>query len=355
MKHIFILFLFLAPSLASPIEVYFVDQNDYTFDASEQTVTISRPDMGLVIRITNITDQVLIYNPIDPDCGGSQTNGVVTLNYDTGQMSDSDKLLVIYQSTKTGDLFSDISEGKDEDRFYMDKFGRTTNADLGIATDIHDGADSGNIIWDAPTAARVHQVASTSANDDGDPAGTGLQTVTLFGLTSWTTAEISEVVTLNGLTNVPTANSYVIIHRMRATAYGTAGPNVGIVTATADVDGTVTATMLAGNGSTQMAIYGVPSIQTLYMTDMFCSLLRAGGAGLSADVKLLFNTEADDFVSGYVTIHVNSIIKDGLSGTIKPFLPYKAIPGPVIVKLQVIASANDSDIFGGFNGYLVNN
>ena len=86
---------------------------------------------------------------------------------------------------------------------------------------------------------------------------------------------------MDGTTNVPTLNSYVIIHRMKVLTKGATNVNVGVITATADTDGTVTARIDVGRGQSQMAIYGVPSIQTAYVFRFYSNVLKASGTGRS--------------------------------------------------------------------------
>jgi len=162
-----------------------------------------------------------------------------------------------------GNFALDVSLGKIPGVAQIFKFGKATDADNGIPTDIWDGANATTAqpIWIRPTAARTHDIVSTSAADTA--AGTGMRTIVVFGLTDWDTAETSEIITLNGLTNVPTVNDYVIIHRMRGVTAGSGNVNAGDISATAQVDSTLTALMIAGEGQTQMAILGIPSIQTL--------------------------------------------------------------------------------------------
>lgn len=236
----------------------------------------------------------------------------------------------------------------------VNKFGRTNNVDSGVVTDIHDGAGT-NVIWDAPTAARIHAIVSTSASDDGDPVGVGARTIKVYGLTSWDTAEVSETITLNGTGSVDTVNAYVIIHRIKVVTFGTSGPNVGTITATAATDATVTATILPGQGQTQMAIYGVPSTQTLFMTRYYATILKTSGSAVSADLSIVCAEEASNFRSGYVTKQTGSIHEDGTSALVHPFDPPKSFAGPCIIKIQATGSAADVDVSAGFDAYLVDN
>lgn len=69
----------------------------YTFDASEKTITFSE---GMEIEgflvITNVVDNIIIYNFADPSLGGSVTGAVLTLDYNTTSMSDTDDLQIFY-------------------------------------------------------------------------------------------------------------------------------------------------------------------------------------------------------------------------------------------------------------------
>jgi len=55
-----------------------------TFDASAQTITATQfSDVGLagIQLITNVTDNIVIYNFADPAKGGSLTGDILTLDY----------------------------------------------------------------------------------------------------------------------------------------------------------------------------------------------------------------------------------------------------------------------------------
>lgn len=238
----------------------------------------------------------------------------------------------------------------------VNKFGRSTNVDNGIDTDIWDRANSTNDqdIWVPPTTARTHQITSTAAADDGDPAGNGARTIRVYGLTAWNTAEVSEVITMNGTSNVATANSYVIIHRMKVLTAGSAGPNSGYITATADTDGTVTAQINPGEGQTQMAIYGIPSTKTAYMTQYYASAIKSNVATVVA-VTLLFNPEPDTNADTWLTKHTNGLKTDGTNALLHRFNPPNGFAGPGIFKIQGNASGNDTDVSAGFDLVLVDN
>lgn len=248
---------------------------------------------------------------------------------------------------RNNDFLLEVSKGNIAGHAEVTKFGRNTDIDT-TAEDIWDGGG----IWVAPTTARIHNIASSSANDTS--AGTGARTIRVFGLTSWSTAEVSEDITMNGTTNVPTNNSYVIIHRMRVLTKGATATNAGTITATAVTDATVTAQINPGEGQTQMTIYGIPSTQTAYMYDYYATALKANTTG-AVDVSLRFNPEPDVQLTNYLVKHTVGLIMAGTSALTNEFRPPNGFTGPGILKIQAIGSANNNDISAGFNLVLVDN
>lgn len=70
----------------------------YTFDASERTVTSDDfTSLEKILLITNVTDQIIIYNFADQTKGGTLALTVLTLEYDTTSMDDGDKLQIFVE------------------------------------------------------------------------------------------------------------------------------------------------------------------------------------------------------------------------------------------------------------------
>ena len=159
---------------------------------------------------------------------------------------------------------------------------------------------------------------------------------------------------MQGTTNVVSANSYVIIHRMHVVTKGTNSVNVGNITATAVSPTTITAMVLAGQGQTQMAIYGIPSTQKLYISALYASANKTGPAG-SVDITLLVNPEPNAEITQFLVKHTLGLITVGTSSDSADFYQPKRISGPAIIKVQGNASALNFDVSAGFNAYLVNN
>ncbi len=247
--------------------------------------------------------------------------------------------------------FLEIARGNVPGHSTEHKFGRSTDVDSGGPSDIWDL--SSQPLWLPPTTARTHDIVSSSASDDGAPAGAGARTLRVFGLTAWDADEATEDITLNGVGAVPTASAYVIIHRMEILTKGASGPNVGTITATAQVDGTITAQINPGEGQTQMAIYGVPSTKTAFMTSYYSSFNKSGGQTGAVDVSLCVNPEPDVERVTCVIKHTQGMFSNGTSLFEHSFPPYFRIPGPALIKIRGIASVNNLDISAGFHLILV--
>jgi hypothetical protein len=77
---------------------------DYTFNAATQQITFNTTEIITLERlliITNVTDNLIIYNFADPNLGGTITNNVLTLNYNTTSMSNTDRLQIFIENQLT--------------------------------------------------------------------------------------------------------------------------------------------------------------------------------------------------------------------------------------------------------------
>jgi hypothetical protein len=70
----------------------------YTFDASAKTVdSADFTSLEKIQLITNVTDQIIIYNFADSAKGGSLSSTTLTLDHDTTAMDDTDKLQIFVE------------------------------------------------------------------------------------------------------------------------------------------------------------------------------------------------------------------------------------------------------------------
>lgn len=70
----------------------------YTFDASAKTIdSADFTSLEKIQLITNVTDQLIIYNFADTGKGGTLAGTTLTLEYDTTAMDDADKLQIFVE------------------------------------------------------------------------------------------------------------------------------------------------------------------------------------------------------------------------------------------------------------------
>lgn len=222
--------------------------------------------------------------------------------------------------------------------------GRNSDVDLGSSPeDIWEGSG----IWVEPTTARIHDIVSSNVGDAA--AGLGAQSLLVNGLDG-TGLEISETISMNGVTVVPTVNSYTMINDLRVTAVGATGVNIGTITATAQTDLTITAVILPTDSKSLMAIYKVPSDKTAYMSNLNTSFIRKGTSGY-AIASLLVKLPGQ----GWVAEHPAGLQVAGNSSNNQDFDPYIQYASGTLLKVQSAVDDKNCILFAGFQLYLVDN
>jgi hypothetical protein len=140
---------------------------------------------------------------------------------------------------------------------------------------------------------------------------------------------------------------------MKVLTSGASGPNIGIIKATAAApDSTVTAEIRVGEGQTQMAIYGVSSTQTAYLTAFYASINRAV-ATAQGNIALKWCFDVENQPKVFQIKHTLGLSTSGSSAIVQTYNPYSAFAGPGILKMAVTTGQNDCDVSGGFDLILV--
>jgi hypothetical protein len=289
-----------------------------------------------------------------PTVSNAQTEDTRTVmkSFVDSIQQNNDKITI-----NTVDQKRNIAEGNEEGYSPVNVFGRSIAGIQATATDIWDRADATPTqqIWTTWTDAELFNIASTSAGDTS--AGTGTRTIKVTGLTDWDSGAVTELVSMNGTSNVSTDQSYVMIHEMEVETVGTssASPNIGTITATGATSLKVGAEINIGEGKTNMAILGVPSSQKLYINEWFGGIDKATGTWI--DYTIIANTTPDTGTetAGFITKAKAGVQIAGMSTASWPFNPSKVIAGPAIVKIQGISSTADTEGNAGLNGYLADN
>lgn len=79
----------------------------YTFDASAGQVTLTgytAISLPRILLVTNVTDNIILYNFANPALGGTVATNVLTLTYNTSAMSDTDELQIYYEDEKNASI-----------------------------------------------------------------------------------------------------------------------------------------------------------------------------------------------------------------------------------------------------------
>lgn len=85
--------------------------SNYTFNPSAKTITFSdydSIDLESLLLITNVTDNIIIYNFADPNLGGGVNGNTVTLTYDTTTMSSTDALQIYYDDNSDTQMTEEL-------------------------------------------------------------------------------------------------------------------------------------------------------------------------------------------------------------------------------------------------------
>jgi hypothetical protein len=161
-----------------------------------------------------------------------------------------------------------VARGFIEGHKTLFKFGNNADINGSLETVWSQGG-----IYSYPAAAIQMKVSSSSADDTG--SGTGAQTVFIYGLDA-NYNEITEVVTLDGQTEVLTTQSFLRVNRAFVVTAGTGATAAGDIyvgtgVVTAGVPATVYAVISLGENQTTMAVWTVPAKHTLYVHRGFFS------------------------------------------------------------------------------------
>lgn len=223
------------------------------------------------------------------------------------------------------------------------KFGRNPDVDTGAAEDVWEGG--GLYTFDA--TAQSLEIVSSDAADDGSPAGTGAQTVTVIGVDA-NYAYKSEVVTMNGTTAVALTGTWLRVHRCSVTTAGTGEVNAGTLTIRLAGAGATRLVVGAGNGQTLMAIYTIPAGYTGYVHHYYITG-NAAPTLPQLDVQLWTRSS-----TGVRSLKHQQAVAAGSDFTYDYGIPFK-IAEKTDIWLRVTSTVNNADVCGGFDIILVAN
>lgn len=289
-------------------------EEDYTFDASAKTVTLSAVvKLTAILLITNVTvGNTTIYEFACDGLGGSIAGTVLALDYDTTSMNNGDELLIILHkkkserekilediSTKVAEMNTELGSLKENQTLLLEELGNIISAThqdivravdstkipffLQVARGKVDGffsiskfgrnsdiaADSTEDIWDGSTPYSFPTTAlMTSMSQTANQAALTGGTVEVQGLDeNW--KRIVQEVDLDGantttVITLPTPLIRVFRMKILENVVTTSPVRVHNVGETQDY-----AVIDTGNNQTLMAIYTVPANCTSYLLSYY--------------------------------------------------------------------------------------
>ena len=176
-------------------------------------------------------------------------------------------------SVRPSKLEYEVALGRRQGATAWNKFGY--NGDVDIGTEVV-GAQGGTFTF--LTSASTLTIVSSSVNDDGAPAGTGANSIVIYGIDANRKSQI-EVVTLNGTANVVTSTTWLGINRASIYLAVSTFNNVGNITITATTGGTTQGYIPAGKGSTQQLIFFTQEGHQFLMDVVVMDAERLSGGG----------------------------------------------------------------------------
>ncbi len=176
---------------------------------------------------------------------------------------------------------------------------------------------------------------------------TGVRSVRITGVDS-TYAEITEDIDLNGTGSKNTVNSYLRINSMVALAVGSNGSAVGNITATAAVDSTVSAKIIAGKCEAQNAYYTVPLNKTAFILSVY-GVFPVATVETIAAVEMLIREFGKGWVQRYLfSVNVSADLHNG-----HVFAAPLVAPAKSDIRLRANTDADNADLIGGMQMLVV--
>jgi len=212
------------------------------------------------------------------------------------------------------------------------------NADQGSAAEEDVWDEGGTLSY--LTTAETMDIASADAADTA--AGTGVNSVKIEGLDGDFEA-ISEVVLLNGTSDVETTLEYVRVNKLTCLSAGSGETNAGTITATASTAGSVQEHIEAGDAVSHSSHYTVPAgcQVNILRVEMNVAKLSGGQTPLVeffGKARLLGLSSSAPWVVAF-NREIDTAVQDS-SLVVQPVSP--ALPGKTDIRMSATTDQNST-------------
>lgn len=197
-------------------------------------------------------------------------------------------------SSSVRDFFHEVSEGHIPGHSGIYLFGQNDN----LSANVEETLWSGSGTWVSPTGASRVNIYSASAADTS--SGLGARSVFITGVDGDYNT-VRENVTISGVTNILSSNSYIAINEMVISSAGASGVNVGIIYANQQSSSLLLNCIAANNGISQSLLYTVPAGSEAHITRLVCSSskISAGTAPKVTFTGKIYNPISGTRITGF--------------------------------------------------------
>jgi|SRR5210317_625164 len=220
------------------------------------------------------------------------------------------------------DYHYEVAQGVRQGHRTFNKFGY--NLDVDTSEEV---ISSFGGTYTPPTSATTLTIASTSTDDDGDPAGTGAQLIQITGIDANRKFQ-QETVTLDGTTNVVTTSTWLGINRAAVALAGSGQVNAGTINITATTGGATLAQIPTGHGTTQQCIYHT-QLQSVALADWLWINVNKIAPGTTPTVTIKGIAYNPTSNSRYEVFRANIDTAVENTVSINPEQPFVLSPGDV--------------------------
>lgn len=235
------------------------------------------------------------------------------------------------------DFYTEVSKGLVPKHRLVHKFGH--NLDVDTTTDPETVWARGGLytFLSAPSTLTV-----ASDNPADISTGTGAHTIIVEGLDA-NYDEISENFNISGAVPQVGKTIFLRVNRAYVTTAGTNETNIGTITVSATVGGTILATIPRLYGQTQQTVYTVPNNHKAYLTSFSASIAKAVPSTMCV-FEMVFRKDGVKRIKQNISIDTTGSTS---------FVKYFKMPLPVEEKTDIFVNArevsqNNTGIFSNF-------
>lgn len=243
--------------------------------------------------------------------------------------------------TRPTDPNDEIALGLRQGNSLWNKWGY--NKDIDIGTEVV--AAFGGTFTPLTTATTL-TIASTSTDDDD--GGTGVNSIVVYGIDA-NREEQTEVITMNGTTNVVTTSTWLGINRVAIYLAGTGKINAGTITVTATTGGSTMANMPVGEGVTQQCIFHIPVSHRFLAKWLWINVLN-NNKNATLNFKLKVYSAINNATQNVFDLDVDT------SKVTEPISVNPSVPFPIgessVMWLECTSDTADISVNARFSGQL---